>query len=76
MKFIRHLLLAMKNGYTVTVLYLNSLTHFFQYITGGKCCNDVTIASTGLRSAMRTDILDACTRVMLRTFTIGNLQLY
>ena len=73
MKFIRHLLLAMKNGYTVTVLYLNSLT---QYINGGKCCNDVTIASTGLRSAMRTDIPDACKRVMLCTFTIVNLQLY
>ena len=29
MTVIKHLLLAMKNGYALTVLYLDSLTHFF-----------------------------------------------
>ena len=45
-------------------------------VVRGDGCKDVTIASTGLRSTMRTDIPDACTRVMLCIFAMVNLQLH
>ena len=46
---------------------------FFVCIFKEGRCNDVTIASTSLRSTKRTDNLDACTRVVL--FIFCNSQL-
>ena len=46
---------------------------FFVCIFKEGRCNDVTIASTSLRSTKRTDNLDACTRVMLCIFCNSQL---
>ena len=73
-----HLLVSVnlfKVSFTFSVSCCSAVCLFVCLFKEGRC-NDVTIASTGLRSIVRTDIPDSCTRVMFCIFAMVNLQLH